>query len=113
MGAAANGQCHATALQAALAVCTEQYPRTLSDGSSLACTDAAAGPDPAGAVLSLALHDTVGGGPTTTRELALSFPDCDPLERITDLGQLWGISLAAIAIVWCAKVFVLRLVTDR
>lgn len=113
MGAAANGQCYGTADQAAAAACATEWPSSLSDGAVIACTEALPGEGTADAYLVLSRTDALGTGATTTHQVAVSFPACNPLERIQDLANVFGLGLAAVAVVWCTKQFVLRLITDR
>lgn len=42
-----------------------------------------------------------------------SWPACDPLTEYTDLGVLWGLGLASLAVIWAMKSFILKLVSPH
>lgn len=111
MGAASNGMCFDSPEQAANAACATQYPRALDSGAFLSCSGVAPGAEPEALVLLLS-SATPASAPTAY-ELEVTFPYCNGLERIEDLGNVFGLGLAALAVVWCTKQFVLRLITDR
>lgn len=111
MGAAANGQCYETAAQAAAAACATQYPRALDSGAALSCTGVAPGPEVDSLVL--VLNSANAASAPTTVELAVAFPDCDPMERYADMTTIFELGLAACVLVFCVKQFIYRQVANQ
>lgn len=109
MGAVAGGRCFADAPSAAQAECAA-YPRASTYGGVVA-TWSCQGVAVDGSSLSLLKTDTSGAA--VSQSLALSFPDCDPMESYNDSLTLWGAGIAACAAIFCLKAFVYRLVANQ
>jgi len=111
MGAAANGQCYETATQAANAACATEYPRALDTGAVLSCSGVAPGPEVDSLVLVLTSANPASA--PTTVELAVAFPECDPMERYADMTQIFELGLVACVLVFCVKQFIYRQVANQ
>jgi hypothetical protein len=106
MGYAVGSQCFGTVDEAASQACAS-YPVTSASGgvvTSWSCSGAA------GATLTLVRTDSTGAAPVTST-LDVSFPTCDPSAHYSDMLALWGALVAAAALLWALKAFVLRNIT--
>lgn len=110
MGYFADGQCFATQVAAASQACAK-YPMTYTSGSNV-YTLSCVGVDVGGSQLQLSrTQEGVVGAVSTFQEL--SFPACDESQQYTDSNALFGLFLAAGALLWAVKTFVLKLVTPQ
>lgn len=57
----------------------------------------------------MSLVRTDSGGGTAAMTLDVSFPSCDEGMVYADMGQIWAIGIAACAVVWSLKSFILKL----
>lgn len=103
MGYAVGSQCFSTAQEAALHACAAYPVVTAASGvvTTWSCSAATA------SSLSLVRTDTAGSEPTTAT-LDVSFPACDAAEKYADLSGLFGLFLAACAVVYAVKAFIYR-----
>lgn len=110
MGYFADGQCFASQVAAATHACSK-YPMTYTSGGNvynLSCV----GVDGGGSQLQLSrTQEGVTGAVSTFQEV--SFPACDESQGYADSTALFGLFLAAGALVWAVKTFVLKLVTPQ
>lgn len=110
MGYHSQGQCVDT-VQAAASLQCASFPKTATDGGVVygwSC----AGASLDGQSLNLLQTSSAASEPVA-QTLAVSFATCDPLQQHKDLSQLWGLVIAACAVVWCLKQFVLRQVSNQ
>jgi hypothetical protein len=107
MGAIYQGECFATADAAAARFCSASFPQSRIDQagsvSMLSCSVVDAG--------HVSIASSVEG--VAAVALPVSFAECDPAERYTDMSLVWGLILGAAAIVWAVKSFVLKLVSNQ
>ncbi|WP_430421122.1 hypothetical protein [Methylibium petroleiphilum] len=61
-------------------------------------------------VLVLTRSDAASAVPT---ELAVSFPECDPMERYADMTTIFELGLVACVLVFCIKQFIYRQVANQ
>ena len=108
MGLSVGGRCYGTALQAAQAECSA-YPRSFA-GADGVVTYSCAGVSDDGGQLAIVRTDTAGASSSVS--LAVTFPACDEMAPYSDASEVWGLGLAAVAAVWCAKQFVLKFFTN-
>lgn len=108
MGAQWQSECFASDLAAATSMCASEFPKTVPNG--------AGGVNTVSCVVTDASHLSVStndGTATTTASMPVSFTACDPMEHYTDLGLMFTAGTLALVVVWCAKSFVLKLVTNQ
>jgi hypothetical protein len=106
MGARFGSECYATGDDAAEAQCASTAGT--SAAGVVSCTGVTEGLD--GPELNLRWQD---GETVTTAVVAFAAIECDPSEPYTDLLSAFGFACVALAGVWCAKQFVLRLVMPQ
>ncbi len=121
MGALVGGKCYATTLEANQGLCAELLRVQASANGcysySTVCNSATA--TQLNLNRSSPAYTAAAGCPaqaatsTNFTQVSSIWPACDPLAEYTDLGVLWGLGLASLAVIWAMKSFILKLVSPH
>ncbi len=109
MGYSSLGRCYGTQQAAAQAECGS-YPRSVASADgvvSYSCT----GVSPAGDSLSVAR--AASGVQSASVAVPVSFVGCDEMASYNDAMTMFWAGMSAVAAVYCARAFVLRLIEDH
>jgi hypothetical protein len=121
MGALVGQKCYATVLEANVGFCAELLRAQASANGCYTYTTVCTAATATQLTLnrsSPAYTATTGcaaqaATSTNFTQANSSWPACDPLTQYTDLGVLWGLGLASLAVIWAMKSFILKLVSPH
>lgn len=109
VGFSSLGKCYGTQQAAAQAECAS-YPRTVASSDGVVSYSCLA-PGASGDALSLLRADSTGASASVS--VPVSFSSCDEMAPYNDATTMFWLGMTAIAGVYCARAFVLRLIEDH
>jgi hypothetical protein len=109
MGAASNGRCYPSQVEAAQAECAA-YPRSVASADGVV-TWSCSGVADDGSSLAVVRHGT--DGVVSSASIAVSYAPCDETMQYSDAVTMWGLGATAIVTVFVVKKFVYRLVANQ